>query len=177
MNKRANLYLNMGEFLFFGISFIGMSSYLQLTNLSFLIKTSIFMISSIAGLLFIAIELFLFLLMKKQEKVFYLIFLLLDILVGILVNNYYPFMGFIVFLAFCLIKDILRIVLVNKIYIPKEFDYYCKLYGIKIKDFKKKRKVVPRVHKKKEYIEIPVEKVPVKVKSERKRTKSLEESI
>ena len=39
-----------------------------------------------------------------------------------------------------LIKDLFRIAKVDKIYLPKRFKRYCKMFNIKIKDFPKKRK-------------------------------------
>ena len=70
-------------------------------------------------------------------------------------------------LLFSTIKNILRVVLVQVIYIPKEFDRYCKMFDIKVRDFKKTRKRTT----KREVIEIPVEKEE-KVKPTKKRTTS-----
>ena len=38
-----------------------------------------------------------------------------------------------------LIKDLFRIAKADKIYLPKRFKRYCKMFNIKIKDFPKKR--------------------------------------
>ena len=176
MNKKANLFLNIGEFVFLILALVFMNLYLSNTNLSFIVRNLYFLLSAITGLLFISIECFLFLLMKTKTKVIYGVFLMLDIAIAVFLNLKFPFSCPLVFLIFCILKNVVRIVLVDKIYIPREFNYYCRMFGIKVKDFKKK-KVVKKVTKKKEVIEIPVEeKEVVKPKRGRKPAKSLEET-
>ena len=156
MNKRANLYLNIIEEISFILAFLLITVMLKY-ELSTLLKNICFISGALFGLLFIAIELFLFILMNNKVKVIYLFYLIIDILSVVLINAKYPFSALTVLLIFSFIKDLERILLVEKIYIPKEFDYYCKMYGIKVKDFKKKKKAVTKVSKKKELIEIPNE--------------------
>ena len=67
-------------------------------------------------------------------------YILVSILGTLIVNKYIPFSGFIAYMFFLLVKDVLRVLLVERIYIPKEFDYYCNMFHIKIKDFPKPRK-------------------------------------
>ena len=134
MNRRANLYLNIFEtisFLFF-ILFI---------NLFFNYHNSLFLVlGTIYNLLFVAIEVFLFVLLKNNNKVIYIISLFIDLLLAIIINSRVTYSFYIVLIVFNIIKNIIRISLVKKIYMPREFSYYCKMFNIKIKDFKRKRK-------------------------------------
>ena len=144
MNKRANLYLNIYAFIAFilSISCIGLSLTLQdLTyGVPYLLKNTTLLLGFIAGLVFISIELFLFILMKGKTKFFYITYLLLDLAISIKLNTIIPFSAIVIFITLSLLKDFLRIILVEEIYINKEFDRYCKMFGIKVRDFKKKRK-------------------------------------
>ncbi len=160
MNRRANLYLNIYSFIAFilSLSCLGLSVSLKELSYTFptIIQTISFFIGSISGLLFIAIELFLFILMNNKSKVGYILYLLIDIAIAVLVNLLIPFSCFVIFILLKLTSDILKIKLVDSIYIPKEFDKYCKMFGIKIPDFKKKRLV--KKTETKEKVEINVEK-------------------
>ena len=146
MNKRANLYLNIYAFVAFilSISCIGLS--LALQDLTYgvpsLLKNTTFLLGSVAGLFFISIEAFLFLLMQGKVRFFYVAYLLIDLAISIKVNTIIPFSAFVIFITLSLLKDFLRIILVDEIYINKEFDRYCKRFGVKVKDFRKKRKTV-----------------------------------
>ena len=110
-----------------------------------------------------------------KTRIAYSAFLLVDVILAVYINLIIPFSCPIVLLTLCLLKNVLRIILVDKLYIPREFNYYCRLLGFKVKDFKKK-KVIKKVEKKKEIIEIPVEAKEKKTKRGRKTTKSVEET-
>lgn len=144
MNKRANLYLDIYEIIAFLLALSCMGLYMTLQELSFpipdLLSISILTVGLIFSLLFISIEVFLFLLMNNKARLYYLAFLVIDLLTAIIINKHIPFSAFIVFLIFSMIKNIVRVVLVEKLYIPKEFNRYCKMFNIKVKDFPKKRK-------------------------------------
>ena len=85
-----------------------------------------------------------------------------------------PFSGFVLFLLFSAIKNILRVVLVNIIYQPKEFDRYCKMFGVTVRDFKKTSKK----QRKNQLIEIPIEKEKTsKKKKENKKKVEREAAI
>ena len=175
MNKRANLYMNIGEFLFLALAILFMNFYLTYTNINFFFRNSFFLFGAVMGLTFIAIECFLFILMNMKTRIAYSAFLLVDVILAVYINLIIPFSCPIVLLTLCLLKNVLRIILVDKLYIPREFNYYCRLLGFKVKDFKKK-KVIKKVEKKKEIIEIPVEAKEKKTKRGRKTTKSVEET-
>ena len=144
MNKRANIYLNIYATIAFILSLTSMGLTLILGELSYtipnLLKISTLLIGSVFGLLFIAIEVFLFILLEPKFKVQFSIYILVDIILAIYINTKFPFSAFIIFLVFHFIKNISRIALVETIYMPKEFNRYCKMFNIKIPDFKKKRK-------------------------------------
>ena len=143
MNKRANIYLNIYGFLTFllSISSIGLS--LTLSYLPFeipsILKTVTFTLGLLFGIIFTGIELFLFILFKGSYKVIYLLSIILDILIAIEINKRIPFMALGVFLVLYPIKDILRVIFVEKIFLPNEFNRYCKMFHIKVKDFTKKK--------------------------------------
>ncbi|MBR2827670.1 MAG: hypothetical protein IKE70_00345, partial [Bacilli bacterium] len=118
----------------------------------------------------VLIEAILFLLMKKKFKIIYLLFLMSDILLGILITKKFAFYGIFVFFLFAILKNIIRIKLVDKIYIPKRFNEYCKMFNMKIPDFKKKKE---------EKEEIPEKPITIKVekkKLEEKKNKSEKKS-
>ena len=166
MNKRANLYLNIYEFIsvLLAITCIGLSITLKELpyQIPFILKSLSLFLGSFFGILFILIEIFLFLLMKNKYKVFYILFMLIDVLLALLITKKFSFYGILVFPSFSIIKNILRIKLVNNIYIPKSFDKYCKIFNIKIDDFKKK-KVIKEVLPK-ETIKIKVDEKEMKEK-------------
>lgn len=154
MNKRANLYLNIYEFILFilSLSCIGLCMILNEGTLPVpeILKSVSLGIGLITAILFISIEVFLFLLMNTKSRLLFLFCIVLEIAIAIIVNTKIPFSAFLVFIVCSLLKDSLRIKLVEKIYIPKEFNHYCKLFNIKVKDFPKKRTVVKREKEKEE---------------------------
>ena len=170
MNKRANLYLNIYELVSFLLAFSCIGLTLTLKDLSFkvpfIIKSTSLFIGTIFGVLFILIEIFLFLLMKPKVRALYIIYLLFDIMLSIIINTKFSFYGLIVFIIFCIFKNILRIKYVNKIYIEKSFQNYCKLFNIKIADFKKKKEVKEEIPEKQ--IKIKVGEASIKNKVSKK---------
>ena len=143
MNKRANFYLNIYGFISFliGITCIGLS--LTLQELSFQISpilTNItFIIGTIFGLLSISIEVILFLLLQGKYKLFDILFRFIMVVSSVYINTIFQFSVFLIIPVMILIKDLFRIAKVDKIYLPKRFKRYCKMFNIKIKDFPKKR--------------------------------------
>ena len=143
MNKRANFYLNIYGFISFliGITCIGLS--LTLQELSFQISpilTNItFILGTIFGLLSISIEILLFLILQGKYKLFDILYRLITIVFSVYINTIFQFSVFLIIPVMILIKDLFRIAKVDKIYLPKRFKRYCKMFNIKIKDFPKKR--------------------------------------
>ena len=105
MNKRVNLYLNILEFFFFVLAMLFLYFYFKYTNIQFLLRNSFFLCGSIMGFIFIAIELFLFILMKTKTKIIYITFLLIDVVLAVLLNVKVPFIFPIIFLGLCLMKN------------------------------------------------------------------------
>ena len=138
LNKRANVYLNSFEFLFFIGAIIGVGAYLNATMLMPILRTGILLLGMASGLCFIGIELFLWILMNRNSKILDITYLLVEVICCVYATIKIPFAGIYVLVGFSLLKDALRISFVNKLYIPKEFDYYCKMFNIKVKDFPKK---------------------------------------
>ena len=100
MNKRANLYLNILELFSFLLMVCTMQSYLYFTKLPWIGKSLLFSMVMISGILFISIELFLFLLLNKKSKAIYIIYLLIDLFLSIYLTAKTPFACFVIFLLF-----------------------------------------------------------------------------
>ena len=166
MNKRANVYMNFYDFIFFILSFTCIILFILLGQMNIhipgIFRYTLFVIGSLSGFVFIAMEVILFLVMNNKTKLIYLLYLGTELGLALFINSKIPFSFFIVFVLFKLLKDILRVVFVNKIYRPKAFDNYCKLLGIKIRDFKKpiKKKKVKLVDD-----QLVIEDKPSKTKS------------
>ncbi len=175
MNKRANLYLDIYEFIAFILSLSCIGLCMTLGELSFpvpvILNYIILGIGALSAIIFISIEVFLFLLMKTKSRIFYLLFMIIDVVCAIFINRMIPFSAFLVFIFFSMMKDIIRIKLVDKLYIPREFNRYCRMFNIKVKDFPKKRKVTSTPKKEKEQVKVKVEK-PIYVTETKKNSKS-----
>ena len=175
MNKRANLYLNIYSSISFLLMISCISLFLVSQEVSYPISKFLidifFVFGFISILFFVAIEIFLFILMKGKYKTIDILYVILTIISIVLTNHFIPFSAYLVYLLSIVVKSILRVNYVETIYIPKEFNRYCKMFGIKIKDFPKKRKTVaPEI---KETLAISTEeKVTVSKKRERKSAKS-----
>ena len=143
MNKRANFYLNIYGFISFliGITCIGLS--LTLQELSFQISpilTNItFILGTVFGLFSISIEIILFLILQGKYKLLDIFYRLITVVLSVYINTIFQFSVFLIIPVMILIKDLFRIAKADKIYLPKRFKRYCKMFNIKIKDFPKKR--------------------------------------
>lgn len=175
MNKRANLYLNIYDFIIFILSVTSMGLCITLRELTFpapvILRYISFIFGAVSGILFIAIELFLFIIMNKKSKAMYVGYMLFDIVLAVFLTTKFSFAGFIVLIIFKLAKDILRVRFVENLYIPKEFDRYCKMFNIKIADFKKTKKKTVKVTAK-EKIKIPADKTLYISETETKESKN-----
>ena len=136
MNKKVNLYLNSIEFITYVSFLLFMGLYLN--NNIIILKQSLFLIGGISLLVFIGIELFLLLIMNNKVKIGYISYILFSIILGVLINTKVPYGAFITFITFSLTKNILRVLLVDKLYLSKEYKRYTKMFNIEIKDFKKR---------------------------------------
>lgn len=162
MNKKVNLYLNITGFASFVLSFLLIFISLKLeasTGIGFyLVRMLLFILGMVSGLLFIGIELLLFMILNIKMKLFLIVYTLLDIVIALYVNNTEPYSFVLVFIGFRIIKDLTRIQLVDKIYLDKKFKEYCKLYGIKLPKETKKKTTTISKSKKKTVVAIPTKK-------------------
>ena len=160
MNKRANLYLNIYRAIAFILSLSCLGLAITLHEVAFkiplLLNNIVILIGILSGLLFISIEVFLFLIYNRKARLLYGIYITLELAIAIIINMIFPFTGFIVIILLSFIKDFLRVKYVDKLYEPKMFKKYCKMFNIKVSDFKKK-KPKPVVIKNQDIIEIPKE--------------------
>ena len=166
MNKRANLYLNGFGMISFILTFLNMWVFLSLSSQFFILKNLTALLGFAFLLFFVSIELFLFMLLNRKTKIFLGIYWIMTIVFMVFLTIRVPYSGFLLLAFSKLLKDSGRILLVDKIYIPKEFNRYCKMFGITIKDFKKKRKTSTIT--KKNTIKIPKESTAVAIKSNKK---------
>ena len=158
MNRRANVYLNIIGFISFVLLFIFFIFTMRIesmVNTNYLYRNITLILTFLSSMIFVSVECLLFVLLQKNYKILETISLILEIVFTIYINCKIPYTFIIVLLCFNLVKDILRIVFVNKIYINRRFTTYCKRYGIKIKDWKKTYKKKKTTPKKKDNLSIP----------------------
>ena len=174
MNKRANLFLNIYSSISFLLGIVCIGYSLTLKELSYnvptIFPTSILILGCISGLIFISIELFLFLLLKNKMKGLEITLTIISLISILGLNTIIPFSGFLIIILLGFSKDIIRVLLVDKIFIPKEFNKYCKMFHITIKDFPKKKKKVKKKERT-EVIKIPQEEIVDKSISKKKTSK------
>ena len=166
MNKKANLYLSIISFVSFILSILIIGLGLRFENVSynipFIIRILVLMIGMILGLVFIGTELLLFIIMKNKNKLLYIGYMLIELIIAVLLSVKVPYAFMIVFISLNLGRNLLRLTLVDKLYIPKEFNKYCKMFNIKIKDFSKTKKKKSTVYnKKRKTTEKPAEAVSI----------------
>lgn len=150
MNKRVNRLLNYYEFIFISIIvlFISLIAYINIDveGLKILEKILFFGIIPLE-ICVVSIELLLFLFFNKRIKVFYVIYLFVELLAIILINKTFVFSGLIVLIVFSVIKMIFRIKYVDMIYNTKLFRRYCRLFNIKFKRVTSKKKKVTKTNR------------------------------
>lgn len=172
MNKKANLYLNIFGFISFVLTLLIITFSLRLETLSYhtpyITRMLVTLIGFIFGIIFISIESFLFILMKNRYRLIEIGYILIEIVLAVLISAKIPFSFFIILPILNVGRNLLRISLVDKLYIPKEFNRYCKMFGIKIKDFPKKKATTIR----KKVIDIPVNDTYNKKTTTKKKTAS-----
>lgn len=145
MNKRLNISLNIIEFfsiliisiLLFEIANITLSGLKE--QLLIPVK-AMFYITVILELFAITSEMILFIIYNKNIKFIYSIYTVIEVLITILLNIKIPFSGLIIIILFSLVKGVLRILFQYEIYDSKLFKKYCKLFNLKLKVDKNKRK-------------------------------------
>ena len=141
MNKKANLYLGFNGMISFFLFLICIGCFLTVKELPFKLPSTvhfiIFFLGWISCFIYVSIELFLFIILTKKMKFVIIIYSLLETIISILVNSKIVFSAFIIFSASYMIKSILRMIFLNKIYVPKKYEHYRKMFHF----FKKKKRV------------------------------------
>lgn len=146
MNKKTGFRLGTYNILSFIASFFCMWLCISNHENSYLFRNSFFLLGAVLGILFISIEVFLFLSMKNKSRVFYIFYMIIDLLLGVILTIKIPYAGFYVFAAFKLIKEISRIQLTKKIYSTTNFRKYSRLLGISFESNKaisKDKRIIP----------------------------------
>lgn len=150
MNYKLNKILNIVEitlvflviislFILANISLSGLKSQYQV------LRNMLLIISMISEVGIISIELILFIVLKRNIKFIYIAYIIGEFLLAILINVYFSFSGLLVIGIFSLVKTILRLKYISKIYNRTYFRRYCKLFNIKLSTAKpKKRKTTRR---------------------------------
>lgn len=143
MNKKVNTILNIIELI--SILLIGLclvvsmaidfpiGSFNEISHLE-IVKSLVFFSSLFMIVIVVSIELFLFFNYKLKYKFLYILYMIIDLIISLYINTFYPFFGTIIVLLFCIMKSILRINNVSKYYIDDLFYMYCELYNISIKN-------------------------------------------
>ena len=170
MNKEVNLYLNITGFTTFLISFLLLFISFQLESSTsttiYLFRNLLLILAMLSGAIFILIEILLFMILNTKMKALLIIYMLLDIVMAIYINNLYPYSFVLVFIGFRIIKDISRVIFVEKIYIPRKLNKYLRIYNIKISDLILSKKKTTKLVKKKKIVTIAKKKNIVKKKAE-----------
>ena len=108
---------------------IGISLKLEtlIYHIPFIVRGIVTFIGMILGLIFIGVEVLLFLLMRNKERFFEIVYMSIELILAVLLNSKIPYAFFVVFIIFNIGRNLIRISLVDKIYRPKEFNKYCKM--------------------------------------------------
>lgn len=137
MNKKLNLVLNITEIFSILIIAISMIVLARVSisglNTDLLVLRRVLLVSSVLAEVFvITSEALLFIVYKKNIKYMYIAYMIGEIALAVLVNMYIPFSGLLVVGILELIKFIIRITNIVKIYDKKLFNRYCKLFNVKL---------------------------------------------
>ena len=151
MNKIINKRLNIIELVALSIAClcIAISLNLSINNVSqVIVKYLLLVVGLLSEITIITIELVLFIVLNKNNKYYYLGFLLVDLILFIILTKLIPFGGIISILPLCTIKFIYRLTYVKEIYDEKVFKRYCRMFNIKLP--KQSKKAIVKVTKKKQ---------------------------
>lgn len=152
MNIRLNKILGIIEVV---LVFLLVMIFLVLRNISLLgsdfelLRSILFISTIILEIFIVSIELLLFIVYKKNVKFLYMMYLICELFISIVINKYVAFSGFFMIGIFSIIKMILRLKYVSKIYNRTYFKRYCKLFNIKLSTAKPKKRKVTRKKTKK----------------------------
>ena len=110
-------------------------------------NTILFFIGIAAEITVVSIELFLYNLLEFKYKFFETFYYIIELLLAVWINSMIPFAGIIVLTTFSIMKNVFRIMAVEKIYKFAGFYELCMKFGIKTEKPKRKRKAVTTTKK------------------------------
>ena len=146
MNSKINKKLNIAEFLFtiIALGLYGLSMYFGINEITF--NKTLLLVLGIVFLLSIAIvESFLFILMKPLYRLIYVLYAICLVVFSFPMCGSYPFFIILYIFCLCLMKNICRVVFIDKIFIKNEFYRYCKMFNIKVKrEYKRRAKTTSK---------------------------------
>ena len=137
MNKKLNIVLNITEILLVLLIILSMFilSRISINGLStnlYVLRKVLLYTSVLSEIIIIGTELLLFMVYKKNIKYLYIAYIIGELSLALLINLYVPFSGLIVIGLLSIIKGILRLNYITKIYNKRLFNKYCKLFNIKL---------------------------------------------
>lgn len=140
MNKKIHKKVNIIETVCVLVCVLCMSvSAILHANKVFMFNPALLIVSSIAEIFMIAIELMLFHLETIKYKFITIAFYVIELIMLMIVNMKVPFSGLIVLVTFSIAKNVFRIMKVEEIYQFLGYYELCKKFGIKVKRPRKAR--------------------------------------
>ena len=138
MNKKVNEILNVVETICVLIVVSCMTFAIVLhyaENFSFLpfCMGGLQILGVLSTVIVVSIELFLFYLEVRKFRFFTVGYYVLELVTTMFVNSKFPFSGLVVLTSFSILKNVFRILQVEKIYQLRAFYEVCKKFGIKVK--------------------------------------------
>ena len=134
MKKSINTKLNIIEVTSFILCLLFMGIYL---NNALVVKPIFMILGSICGFTFISIELFLLLIMNNKYRIISIIYILLSIIIGVIINTSIPYSVFLIITLCSLMKAIFRIIKLDKLYVGSRYKTYSKMFITEYNDIKK----------------------------------------
>lgn len=114
----------------------------EVTSALKIYNTILFVVGIVSEVGVVAIELLLFHLLEFKYKFFEAVYYIVEFILAVWVNVMIPFAGIVVLTGFSILKNIYRVLAVEKIYKFLGLYEFCKKFGIKIKKPRRSRKVV-----------------------------------
>lgn len=134
MLKKLNVLLNVIEFIFSIMMCLYVCCPLFLDRNILISYSYVYMGLGIFSEIVVAsIELFLFLMLQKKYRFFYVLFMLVELILMLIVNKKIPFLGIGVIVLGSFIKNSIRIICLDEIYSKNGIYDFCEKFNIYIK--------------------------------------------
>ena len=138
------------------------------------IYNTIFMIFGLlCEIAVVSIELMTFHLETIKFKFITFVYYVVELLLAMWINSMIPFAGLVVVTTFSVLKNVYRVLSVEKIYMPLGYYELCKKFGIKVKKPTTRRKKTTTTKKR---VAVVATKSKAKAKSKTKRGKAVDTS-